>query len=370
MLPEICDNTKHADNIVSDLMGAMMLRKWLSAFFLVAGVSVSLQAAVVDTLYEVTLPCTSQADLERQALFKQGMEEVLERVSVGSQLRQNRDIVSALDRAVDFVERYAYEGENIRIQFNAGMIKPLIHKTGQVMWGANRPRVVLWLAVEENHQRRLIGQETDPILQGKVMEMATRRGIPLILPQMDLEDINAVSTSDVWGEFPSVLQQASQRYGAQAVLVGRLRAVEGNEWEASWQWLTGSVPLIWENAGTSVDGVLNAGFDRLNLQFKDQYAAKKEGSLSQSMMLGISNLHSIRDFIQAESYLESVDLIKEVNLVQVLGDKVVFEIIPRHPQSSQALMQAIGLDRHFVSLSNDPNFQHVDIVYRWASLGD
>lgn len=346
-----------------------MLRKWLGIFFLVAGMSLSAHAAGVESLYEVILPCASQADLERQALFKQGMEEVVERVSVGPQVRGNRDMVAALERAVDYVERYAYEGDTIRIQYNAGMIRPLMHRTGQVMWGANRPRVVLWLAVEENHERRLIGQETDPVLQVKVMEIAMRRGVPLILPQMDLEDINAVSTSDIWGEFPSVLQQASQRYGAQGVLVGRLRA-QGSEWEASWQWLGGGVPLIWENVGSSVDGVLNAGFERLNLQFKDQYAAKKEGSLSQSMMLGISNLHSIKEFIQAESYLESLDLVKEVNLVQVLGDKVVFEIIPRHPQSSQALMQAIGLDRHFVSLSSDPNFQHVDIIYRWASLGD
>lgn len=347
----------------------MMLRKWLTGFILVAGMSISAYAAVVDTLYEVTLSCGSQTDLERQQLFKQGMEEVLGRLSVEPELRRYPDVANALDRAVDFVERYTYEDDKLRIQYNSAMIRPLIHRTGQAMLGEHRPRVVLWLAIEESQQRRLIGQETDPVLQGKLVEMATRRGIPLVLPQMDLEDINAVSTSDIWGEFPSVLQQASQRYGAQAVLVGRLRA-QGNEWEASWQWLSGGTPLIWENSGDSVESVLNAGFDRLNMQFKDHYAAKKEGSLSQSMKIGISNLHSVRDFIRAESYLESLDLIKEVNLVQVLDDRVIFEIIPRHPQSSEVLMRAIGLDHHFVSLSNDSNFQQVDMVYRWASLGD
>jgi uncharacterized protein len=352
------------------LSGGIMLRKWLAALIFLFGVSISAYAAVADALYEVIIPCGSQTDLERQRLFKQGMKEVLNRISTESDLHRYPDIVNALDRAVDFIERYAYEDDKIRIQYNAALIRPLIHRTGQVVWGEHRPKVILWLAVEENQQRRLIGQETDRALQAKLLEMATRRGIPLVLPQMDLEDISAVSTNDIWGEFPSVLQQASQRYEAQAVLVGRLRSLGGNEWEASWQWLAGGTPLIWENSGDSIEGVLNSGFDRLNMQFKGHYATKKEGSLSQSMMIGILNLHSIRDFIRAESYLESLDLVKEVNLVQVLGERVVFEVIPRHPQSSQALMQAIGLDQHFVSLANDPDFRQVDMIYRWASLGD
>ena len=318
-----------------------MVRKLIVAV-LAIGLSFSVNAAKVDTLYEVILPCGTQLDAERQQLFKQGMEEILDRVSTEPELRRYPEIARALDRAVDYVERYTYEGDRIRIQYNAATIRPLVQKTGQVVLSEHRPSVILWLAIEENQTRRLIGQETDPTLQQTVLEMAKKRGIPLILPQMDLEDINAVSTNDIWGQFPSVLQEASSRYGSQMILVGRLQALGQDEWEASWQWLAGDAPFVWENSGHSIDAVLNAGFDRMKVQFKDHYATKKEGTMARSVLIGISNLRSIRDYVNVESYLESLDLISEVNLVQVLGDKVVFQIVPRHPLNTQSLMQAIG----------------------------
>jgi hypothetical protein len=342
----------------------------LIAIILASGLSFCVQAGSANPMYEVILPCDSQTDQARQQLFKQGMEEVLHRIGTEPELHRYPNISRALESAVDYVQQYAYEEGIIRIQFNPALVRPLIEQTGQTTVSEYRPKVILWLAIEENQQRRLIGQETDPVLQAKLLEMASRRGIPLVLPQMDLEDINAVSTNDIWGQFPSVLQQASQRYGAQMILVGRLQSLGNNDWEAHWQWLANDAPFVWESTGDSLESILNVAFDRMNVQFKDQHVTKKEGASSRPVLIGISNLRSIRDYVQVESYLESLDFVREVNLVQVLGDRVVFQIVPRQAEQLQTLMQAIGFDQHLVSLSHDPYFHHVDMVYRFASLGE
>lgn len=340
-------------------------------------ISFCAQATVVNNLYEVSLPCQSQSDAERQQLFKQGMQEVLNRISVEPELHRYPAISAALDRAVDYVDLYGYEGDHLSIRFNADAIRPLVQKTGQSTWGQNRPSVIVWLAIEEEQQRRLIGQETDPTLQAKMLEMAKKRGIPIVLPQMDLEDINAVSTSDIWGQYPSVLQQASMRYGTKAILVGRLQNKGENQWEASWQWLTDKEPFAWENTGTSVDALLADGFDRMTTQLKDNYTAKNAAavqagaSAQKTILIGISNVRSVEDYVKVENYLESLDSISSVNVQQVLGDRAIFEVQPRKNQNTQTLMQAIGLDQQLMSLgAHDPNFQEVDMAYRWVSLGD
>lgn len=331
------------------------------------------QAAVVDTLYEVSLPCESQADNERQQLFKQGMQEVLNRVSVEPEVNRYPAVSAALEHAVDYVQQYGYDGSMIRIRYNPDAIRPLIQQTGQTAWGQNRPSVIAWLAIEELQQRRLIGQETDPTLQAKLVEMAKQRGIPLVLPQMDLEDISAVSTGDVWGQFPSVLEQASKRYGTQAILVGRLQHLTDGRWQASWQWISESSTFNWENNHQNLEGLLSDGFDRMTTQFKDHYATKAPALQISSgpqkpILIGIANVRSMEDYVKVESYLEGLDSISSVNLRQVLGDHAIFEVVPRSNQNVQTLMKAIGLDHKLISLGiHDSAFQEVDMAYRFTS---
>jgi uncharacterized protein len=332
------------------------------------------QATVVESLYEVTLPCESQADSERQELFKKGMQEVLTRVSIEPEPNRYPAVSAALDRAVDFVERYGYAEGAIHIRYNPDAIRPLIQQTGQMAWGQSRPSVIVWLAIEEQQQRRLIGQETDPALQAKLIEMAKQRGVPIVLPQMDLEDLSAVSTGDLWGTFPTTLQQASLRYGAQAILAGRLQLLADGRWQASWQWISDQAPSIWENSGQSLDGLIADGFDRMTTQFKDHYATKPTpvnqaaGSAQKPILIGVANVRSVEDFVKVEAYLEGLDSVSSVNLLQVLGDRAIFEVLPRSHQSTQMLMQAINLDRQLTSLgSQEPNFQEVDMAYRFVS---
>ena len=53
------------------------------------------------------------------------------------------------------------------------------------------------------------------------------RGLPLIFPIMDLEDQLTVDDGLIWGRFGKELLQASERYNANCLLIGRLVAHEG-----------------------------------------------------------------------------------------------------------------------------------------------
>ena len=47
-------------------------------------------------------------------------------------------------------------------------------------------------------------------------------GLPVSLPLMDLDDNMAVTATDVWGRFADPVLKASQRYGAEMVVLGKL----------------------------------------------------------------------------------------------------------------------------------------------------
>lgn len=333
-------------------------------------------AAPLNDLYEVTLPCLSQAQSEREVLFKQGLQQVFEKISLEPESNRYPDVAKALDNALDYVEQYAYEGNMIRIRYSSASILPLMQKTGQKTWGQHRPNVMVWLAIEEGGNRRLIGQETDPTLFAKLQQMANERGVPLVLPLMDIEDINAVSAGDVWGQFPTVLQKASDRYGAKMTLVGRLQLLSTGSWKASWQWLTDNDPIQWETSAPSLETALNAAFDRMTTQLKDNYAAKTESRPSteqgeqKSILIGIANVNCTEDFVRVENYLEGLEAVTQVVLKQVMGDRAIFEIIPEQHQSRERLAQTIGYDQQLMSLGqHDPHFQEVDLAYRWVALG-
>lgn len=103
-----------------------LFRRFLLGMLLL--ISLGVEAHSVGSSYEVSVPCHSQEDQERQALFREGMQEVLNRIRPQGTLEEYRSNIleNALERAVDYVERYAYEGENLYIRYHPGRLRELL----------------------------------------------------------------------------------------------------------------------------------------------------------------------------------------------------------------------------------------------------
>ncbi|MFI4937544.1 MAG: DUF2066 domain-containing protein [Candidatus Berkiellales bacterium] len=330
------------------------------------------QAVVMPHMYEATLSCQTQSEEERQTLLKQGFIQVVERINSQTEVAAHPAVVKALEKITDYVEQYSYDNNAFTVKFNADLINRLIEKTGSTTWGKSRPRVVLWLALEENQQRRLLGAESDPTLQVQLTKLAEQRGLPIVLPLMDLEDVSKITVADVWGEFPTVLRQASERYGSQAILVGRITHVlnassEIKPWQVHWQLLTDSDSPVWQAEGQALEAVLDQGLSGTANYLLGHYGVKNSASAVtaelKTIFVTVQEVRSGADFSQVEAYLKSLDPISKVNVNQITGDGVVFEITPRQNNDHHTLQQAISLDRRLVSLVNEPG---TDLAYRWV----
>jgi hypothetical protein len=119
-----------------------------------------------------------------------------------------------------------------------------------------------------------------------------------------LQDLDAVTFTDVWGGFEDRIVAASARYRADAVLIGRVRpGVLGNEVE--WLFVAGS-----ERQGLPRGGVRD-GLDAA----ADRYAAELSTVGGASLTaLTVHDVSTSADYARVMSYLERQSVLERVDI--------------------------------------------------------
>jgi hypothetical protein len=345
------------------------------AAFLVVSIA---QAALVPELYDARLSCQTQNENERQILVKQGLLQVLERLSGDSKIASNPHVKQALASAIDFVEQYSYQENTLVVKYSADLLNNLMTQSGQTVWGQRRPQVVLWLTIEDQQQRRFVTAESDPTIPTLVKHLAQERGLPISLPIMDLEELANISVEDLWTPSITGVRQASQRYGAQVILIGRM-VHHSDRWESNWQLLSQDEQApTWQIQGNTIEELVTQGITQTTQYLIGHYAMTKspvnnlqmntDQNVERSIFIGIDNIQSGPDFIKVQEYLNNVDQIGGVSVHHIAGNTAVFEIKPKI-QNKEQLEKAIVMEQHLVAISGSESLQSsppIDLAFRWV----
>ena len=172
-----------------------------------------------------------QSQTTRKAGAKRGLLEVLQKIS-GFPVPGDRPTIN---RALTIADQYLYQfsyakmepGEVARalpgslwltMRFEEKSIQELIKKGKLARWGANRPSVLVWMAVDDGRKRVIMSDGVDHSALRALQSGAKKRGLPLIFPLNDLEDSMALPVGQLWGMFDDPISVASKRYGAESVL--------------------------------------------------------------------------------------------------------------------------------------------------------
>ena len=196
--------------------------------------------------------------------------------------------------------------------------------------GRERPLTLVWLAVDRgNGQREIVAAQDQDKVEGaarsidrnqlvreRLMEVATRRGIPVVLPLLDAVDQAGVSFSDIWGGFDEQLLQASKRYGVNSILVGRLRLSGGQKFRWSYYW--GGQKQQWTDD-------LEEAINRLADYQASEFAFAGDRALT-TVALRVSGVTSVDAYVNLQSYLETVPVIDSVAIGEVQGDYIEYQL--------------------------------------------
>lgn len=326
---------------------------------------------LVEDLYETTLEAQQRGEKYREELFSNALLQVLVKVSGDSKIEENEQILSSLKEANTFVQQYAYLGDNLKAKFSPKLVNNLLSSAQLAVWGNNRPLIILWLAISTENERHLVGSETDPAIPTLIETLAKDRGLPLVLPLLDLQDVSAVTVTDVWGEFPSVLQEASVRYASDGILVGRLSRGKDSKgsifWETKWRLLIEGENYTWSSQAKSVNDALKLGINGVVKQLSSLYGIVSNSPYQRSLLVGIQDIQSVSDYAKALEYLKSLAPVEHVEVESVAANLAVFKVFPLGGGGRNALAQAIDLDQNLVTLvSKQEQMDNVDLAYRWV----
>jgi hypothetical protein len=333
-------------------IGLRSLLVWLLLF-------TNAQASRVAELYTAELLVAEQSVRVDPELVSRALQQVLIKVSGRRDSIEQPSITAALADSSRYIQRFSYQNtrrplatsggnevlaHRLTIDFEPSLVNQLLADAGLRPLGALRPGVLVWLLEERDGQREFLGRDEDPVFSA-MKQRARERGVPLFRPLLDIEDQQALSISDGWGFFNEAITQASNRYQADSVLVGRLYRDTRGAWLS--QWLLIKAPGDIQNfkgRGTGLDAHLSNAVDlaadRLFASFIGPVGEQDPGSL----LLEIDALTSIDDYFQVTRYLQELPAVTGIKLKNLDDDRLLLQL--QIEGAASQLRGAIGLNKH------------------------
>lgn len=281
--------------------------------------ALAVQAAGED-LFRIEVPVTDRSPASRDAALAEALDGVLVRLTGVAEPRTLPGADAVLGQPARFVRAFQYRegpegGLLLEVTFEPAALEQAVRAAGLPLWGRDRPDVLLWLAVENNGQRRLLASDDEQTAAGQALKAAARRrGLPLVLPLMDLDDRRAIGVADVWGGFVERAVAAARRYGAPAVMTGRVERRGSGGWSGRWTLVFGGETLSWASDGASLETAIAAGIDGLADRLAARLAVRSGGLETGHLLLEVEGVAGLADYARVLRHLEGLDVVRSVRL--------------------------------------------------------
>nr|WP_285817655.1 DUF2066 domain-containing protein [Echinimonas agarilytica] len=293
----------------------------------------------------------------------QAFDQVIVRNSGHRDSLANVLVSQQRSKVKDYLVQYGNIDEGgkrwLEVAFNQEAIDRLLRQANLPIWGSLRPMTIVWLVEEENFKRELLNDQS-PILQDSELKVAARsRGVPLMLPLLDLDDISTVDPSDIWGQFPGPARQASARYSADQMVMAKLFSIGAEQYQLQWSVydLSGGpldVQPAWMSNALTGDKqtLMMEWLEQMADEFGAHFATQTGLVAADSVQVIVYNLSDLKRVLEAESSLAGMAIVSQVELQQIDGNQAVFNVNLLGP--SDDFYRALELDKRLDALEVAP----------------
>ena len=275
------------------------------------------------------------------------MRSVLVRLTGLRRPEDSSGVKEAIASAERFVQQYEFEsgaGHGLTVKFDRGAVDRLVEQLGLGRWSRVRPRVIVWFAVEDERGRKSFVDSASRAAAA-IDGPAHERGMPFILPLLDIEDRMTLPVSTLWGGFPEPIQRASRRYAADAVLAGRAWRGETGLWKARWT-LFGELTKEFRTSGESLQAVIAEGMHEVVDRFAARFARRGAAAAAARVPISVAGVERLEDYARLLRYLASIDIVETVHVERFEASRV--RVVLRAKGGRPALAELIALGRTLV----------------------
>lgn len=324
------------------------------------------RAETVKGLYEADVPVASQDEQARAAAVAAGFRAVLVKVAGSARVLENPGVAAALPRANNYLLQFYFtnisypprdsgpaQEPGLHVVFPPRTVDDILRRAGEPMLPPNRPATLLWLALDDGTGPRLLSRAVDTAVADWLGFHAARRAMPLLFPQMDIEDSAALTPEQAWALDAEATLRASARYGTESVLVGKLVRASDGSWLGEWRYLgaaqsssagqpgdaassdgaTGTAAGI---TGTSSDGSGRApALEELAGQLADftadavaaRYAVQTGLANTEQLRLRVDGVAGFAAYEKLSGLLKAMTSVRGLQLVLIDRDTLFFDIV-------------------------------------------
>ena len=309
----------------------------------------SANAGVIEGLYNAQIEVADQSTATQNAAIRDGLQDVFVKVSGNSTLLNDPQIKQQLKQAKRYLRTYRFEQTPehlyLVVNFDQEKVDKQLRDTGYRIWDKLRPETILWLAIREpNGRRELISEGSHQELIVAAQKVAKRRGVEIVQPLLDLDDMQNISIYDVWGGFVHQLAQASKRYGVENVLSARIYKLENNDaegnddrgsaqdvdvaWQADWTLLEAGSTSGGTVSGTDQEQVVSALIEGMADNLANKYAIdfSRFDPAAMRTIVTIKNLSSLRQYGEILTFFNNLSVVSSASLVSQNGQVAQFEL--------------------------------------------
>lgn len=345
----------------------MLRRSLLSLLVTVlCGFTAAARAEIVVDIYGARLPMVSRGDIDLAAARRDGLAQVLVKASGDAAAAARPAVAAALSEADRYLLSYSYvendgEGLWLRLDYDERAVQALLRSAGLPLWTANRPAVLVWLVYSDGVRRRFVGPADMPAEADALAYSFERRGLPLQLPLLDLQDVAALNPGEAWRQSSAALVDASRRYRGTELLAGRVARTSAGRWVGDWRLLYGGRWLSQPVDTADFADFADAGSDLVARTVAGRYAVNLADSADLRHRVILRGVRSYGDFAAARQILEGLEAVRRVVPERLVGDQVSLRV--EADADLVQLARIIELDRRFVAVPAAAG--ELGLLYEW-----
>ncbi|MCP4927763.1 MAG: DUF2066 domain-containing protein [Gammaproteobacteria bacterium] len=328
-------------------------------------------AARVDNLYSATVSLPEKGAQPLDEAFERALGQVLVKLTGLPEAGRDAARAGLLPNSASLVQQYSrLPGNQLNAQFDAKAIRAALDSAGLPVWGVNRPLVAVWLAIDFGGAKRVILSDASgspagnsdeiAVLRDGLVHSADARGLPVVLPLVDAEDLGGVSFADIWGNFQGPVMQASQRYGADAILIGRANSLDITDDQVRWTLTSGSEQASWR-------GDIAAGPGQAADYLAQRLATYADSA--DTLRVLVRNVDTLEKYGQLKNYLSALNIVEQAAVARVNADQLEFDLIVRgdvlrleRVLSRSRLLRPASSETDMLETGRLP-----DLVYAWVA---
>lgn len=296
-------------------------------------------------LYQVNVNLTDSKDALEQQAKTQAFQEVLVRVSGNKKIVDDPQVAKILAQPSPYINDLSVaqelDGRVATFNFDEKKIQTLLSQLQANYWPLPRQEVLFWL-INAADQSLLWEQSTAEQVM-LLKKAGVKRGLPVVLPLGDMDDLTVISARDVWDNFNPIIGKASERYGITSWVVVKVFA-DKIEWSFYPEGLEQSAPLQ-----NSAQGVDFSSFEKLIEEISDHYFATSAILLSDTApereyLLQVLGITAAAEIFKLESSLKQMGSVASAQLRAIQKDEVSFTVKLASSQSQFTTELALNAD--------------------------